>query len=99
MDADLPEKKYSVEFDDEAVGDLDNLPQKARSQILKAVTNLTSNPRIGNVKPLKGYKGIYRLRTGDYRIIYSIEDDVLVVIIVAVGHRKDIYDVLKRRIL
>ena len=91
------EKNYKIEFDEAAIKDLDNLTAKAQKQITEAVKKLKDDPRSVGSK-LKGYDKLYRLRTGDYRIVYTIEDDVLVVLIIAVGPRKEIYDLLKRRI-
>lgn len=90
------ENNYKIEFDEAAIKDLDSLTPKARKQISEAVKKLKEDPRSAGSK-LKGYKNLYRLRTGDYRIVYAIEDDVLVILIIAVGPRKEIYDLLKRR--
>ena len=89
---------YSIELDDAAKRDFDKLSKKAKGQVGKLIDTLETDPRAGNVRELTGYKGVYRKRTGDYRVVYVIQDDVLVVIVVAVGLRKDIYDILKRRI-
>ncbi|MVM41802.1 type II toxin-antitoxin system mRNA interferase toxin, RelE/StbE family [Spirosoma sp. HMF3257] len=89
---------YKVELIESAEKDFDKLSKKAKVQVAKLIDTLETNPRAGNVRELVGYKGVYRKRTGDYRVVYTIEDDVLVVIVVAVGPRKDIYDMIKRRI-
>ena len=89
---------YRIEYDEAALEDLLKLPKKIQQQIIKAVSRLAEAPRSGNVKQLKGYDKPFRLRTGDYRVIYTIEEDVIIVTIVAVGPRKDIYDLLKRRV-
>lgn len=52
---------------------------------------LAQNPRPPGARALQGRPGI-RVRVGDYRIIYTIEDDVLVVVVVRLGHRRDVYD-------
>lgn len=87
---------YKIEFDEAAVKDLDGLTTKAQKQISEAVKKLKDDPRSVGSK-LKGYNKLYRLRTGDYRIVYAIEDNVLVILIIAIGPRKEIYDLLKRR--
>ena len=92
------EKVYRVELDDAAEGDFAKLTPKAKSQIVKLIDTLADDPRAGNARELVGFKGVYRKRTGDYRVVYTIEDDVLKVVVVAVGPRKDIYDTIKRRI-
>ena len=89
---------YRVELDDAAERDFNKLTHKAKGQVAKLIDTLAADPRAGNVRELVGFKGIYRKRTGDYRVVYTIEEDVLVVIVVAIGPRKDIYEMLKRRI-
>lgn len=89
---------YKVELIESAEKDFDKLTKKAQAQVAKLIDTLETGPRKGNVRELVGYKGVYRKRTGDYRVVYTIEDDVLVVIVVAVGPRKEIYEMLKRRI-
>ena len=59
-------------------------------KVLKIIERLAGNPRPVNCVKLSGDEK-YRLRSGNYRILYSVEDDVLIVIVVKVGHRKDVY--------
>ena len=92
------QKVYRVELDDAASKDFTKLASKAKSQVAKLIDTLKVDPHAGNVRELVGFKGIYRKRTGDYRVVYTIEEDVLIVIVVAVGPRKDIYELMKRRI-
>ena len=63
----------------------------------KAIRSLTDNPRPTSCKQLAGLNEPpwYRIRVGDYRIIYEVQDDVVLVSVIHVGHRKDIYRVLK----
>ncbi len=61
------------------------------SRIINAVEILSENPVPTNCKKLIGSDHIYRIRVGDYRILYSIENDLLLIEIIRVGHRKDIY--------
>lgn len=97
MPTDEP-KKYQIEFTSSALDDLSSLPKKIQKQVVEAAEKLTETARPSGSKQLAGYKKLYRLRTGQYRIVYTIENGVLVVIIVAVGSRKDIYELVKRRI-
>ncbi|BCA78729.1 type II toxin-antitoxin system RelE/ParE family toxin [Desulfuromonas sp. AOP6] len=74
---------------------------KSNRNVLKrldqALLSLAENPVPVGIKQLAGEDPpIYRVRIGDYRILYQIEDDVLVVLIVHIGHRKDVYRFLKR---
>lgn len=91
-------KEYSIELDDAAEREFAKLPKKAKVQITKLINSLADDPRAGNVRELTGYRGIYRKRTGDYRVIYTIEEAILTVLIIAIGPRKIIYDLLKRRV-
>ena len=70
---------------------LDEFSEKILSPIIKAISSLENNPRPNGHKKLKGRDG-YRIRAGNYRIIYEIFDDILLVDIITLGHRKDIYD-------
>ena len=68
-------------------------PQPAALTILRALTPLGDDPRRpdANVKKLIGYEDRYRLRAGDYRVIYEVIDGQLIILVVGVGHRREIY--------
>jgi mRNA interferase RelE/StbE len=85
--------KYRVEFNKNYLKDLEKIPIRARKQIQKEVTALASEPRPDGCKKLQGANSppLYRVRCGDYRIIYTINDSVLLILVIAVGHRKEIY--------
>ncbi len=82
---------YSITITKTAQKQLDKLSDNIAEPIFEAIQNLAHNPRPHGCKKLKGRDG-YRIRKGNYRIIYDIYDNVLVVDVIAVGHRKDIYD-------
>lgn len=82
---------YRVEVAPAAVRQLRKLNPDARRRVQAAVELLADQPRPNAAKRLVGGDGEWRVRTGDYRIIYEIRDDVLLVLVVAVGHRCDIY--------
>jgi mRNA interferase RelE/StbE len=82
---------YAVEVAPAAVRQLRKLPPEARRRIQAAVELLAETPRPPGAKKLSGSSGDWRVRTGDYRIIYEIQDDRLIVLVVAVGHRREIY--------
>lgn len=84
-------KLYSVVVSDTAEKELFQLPLKMIEKIIPVLKSLEENPRPAGSKKLKGYKNLWRSRVGDYRIIYSIDDVVLLVDVRAIGHRKDIY--------
>ena len=85
--------KYAFRWREHAVRQLRAIPQPAALTILQALTPLGDDPRRpdANVKKLTGYEDRYRLRVGDYRVIYEIMDDQLVILVVGVGHRREIY--------
>ena len=59
-----------------------------RERILRAINRL---PQEGDIKPMAGYQNLYRLRVGVYRALYSIENDVLIVRVLQIGNRGDVY--------
>jgi len=71
--------------------ELEKLPRPMISRIVSAVDNLSSNPYPEGVRKLAGSEYSYRIRVGDYRVLYNIIRNRLVVEIIRVGHRKDIY--------
>lgn len=83
--------KYTIVLTKKAKKQLDRLSDDIADPIIESIQNLEKNPRpIGYIK-LKGREG-YRIRTGNYRIIYTILDSKLIVEIIALGHRRDIYE-------
>jgi len=82
---------YRIQLAPAAVRQLRKLDPTARRRIQAAIELLADQPRPSGAKKLVGGDGEWRVRTGDYRIVYEIRDEVLVVLVVAVGHRRDIY--------
>ena len=82
---------YRVEVAEAAVRSLRKLDPTARRRVQAAIELLAEQPRPSGARKLVGGDGLVRVRTGDYRIVYEIHDDVLVVLVVAVGHRREIY--------
>ncbi len=84
-------EKYKVSIKRSAVKEIEAIPQKKeRQRIMRRIGQLATDPRPPGSKKLSG-RDKYRIRQGSYRIVYSIEDKELVVVVVKVGHRKDIY--------
>ena len=76
-----------------ALKELDSLSKNINTPIVEAIDNLAVNPRPTGSKKLKGEKEyLWRIRVGNYRVIYLIEDEIKIVEIRKIGHRKDIYD-------
>jgi len=88
--------KYAFRWRERAVRRLRTIPQPAALTILQALTPLGDDPRRpdANVKKLAGYADRYRLRVGDYRVIYEVIDAQLVILVVGVGHRREIYQAM-----
>lgn len=90
-------KIYTVEYDEAALRDLKKLSKQDSQKILTVIKGLAQNPRPTGVELLTKFQGLYRVRAGNYRIVYSIQDDKLIVVVAAVADRKAIYEVLERR--
>ncbi|MDD5679446.1 MAG: type II toxin-antitoxin system RelE/ParE family toxin [Kiritimatiellae bacterium] len=82
--------RYELRFRKSVSKDLDPIPKRDVQRIIEAVRALAEDPRPPQSRKLSGAEK-YRLRCGVYRVLYEIQDDVLVVCIVKVGHRKDVY--------
>ena len=82
---------YTVESLKTAERQLAALPQDAQRQIARKIEALRKDPRPSGVKLLHGDERLHRLRVGDYRVIYSIEGKRLVILVIRIGHRKDVY--------
>lgn len=85
--------EYALLFSQEAKSDLASLEKTQALQIIKKLQWVAGNAAKVRHEPLTGqWSGYYRWRIGDYRAIYSLESETLQLIIVAIGHRRDIYD-------
>ncbi len=84
--------QYKIVVSKSVSKELVKLPIGINNKIIPAIKLLAGNPRPKGSKKLKGMNSTWRIRIGDYRIIYIIDDVVLIVDIRKVGHRKDIYD-------
>jgi mRNA interferase RelE/StbE len=84
-------KTYQVVLSKTAEKELERLPAQVISKIIPVLESLENNPRPSGCKKLKGFKDFWRVRIGNYRIIYAINDVILLVDIREIGGRKDIY--------
>lgn len=82
---------YRIELRPAAARALRKLDPQVRHRIQGAIALLAHDPRPPGARALQGRSGL-RVRVGDYRIIYVVADDVLLVVVVTLGHRRDIYD-------
>jgi len=81
---------YSVFFKESVRKDLDSIPGNDLRRIMERIADLAANPRPAGCEKLSGQEK-YRIRQGNYRIIYSIQDTELTVWVVKVGHRREVY--------
>lgn len=82
---------YRIELRPAAARSLRKLDPQDRRRVQGAIALLAHDPRPPSARALQGRPGL-RVRVGDYRIIYTVEDDVLLVVVVRLGHRRDVYD-------
>ena len=82
-------ENYQIEYGEAALEDLDQLPAKQRAQILRKIQRLRHGLH-GDIKRLRESEIAYRLRMGDYRVLFDVQEGVIV--IRRVGHRKNIYE-------
>ena len=82
---------YRIEFTAAAARQVRKLPPEHRTRIQVAVRALATDPHPQAATKLVGEDTAWRIRVGDYRVIYDVFDDVLVVTVVAVGHRREVY--------
>lgn len=82
---------YSIEYAPAALRQLKKLPSQYIKGIIKGIESLSNNPKSAKVKKLTGTVNEYRLRVGNHRIIYVIDDSRSAIIITKVAHRRDIY--------
>lgn len=82
---------YTITIKERALKALKKLPRNIASKIDEKIQALAQNPRPEGCKKLDGYNNAYRIRYTDYRIVYTIEDHALIVEVVHIGNRKDIY--------
>ncbi len=87
----MNDKTYSVGFTNGASKDLTRLDRAAQIRVLKATKLLATHPRPPTAKRLKSSLELWRIRVGDHRVIYTIEDEQRVVTIARIGHRSSVY--------
>ena len=83
--------RYRIELKPSAAKSLDRLPVDLQKRIVRAVELLAGNPRPPGVVKMAGDDNLWRVRVGDFRIVYEIHDDILLVLVLRIGHRGDVY--------
>lgn len=82
---------YSVELTRTAEKQLRRIAKRDRNRLVEAIRGLADRPRPSGARKLQGYDDVFRIRVGQYRVVYEVFDDRVVVIVLKVGHRKDLY--------
>jgi mRNA interferase RelE/StbE len=85
---------YALDIRPRARRSLRQLDPPVRKAIAEAIDSLAADPRPPGVRPLTGHRPYLRVRSGDYRVIYSVDDGAHVVTVAAVGHRREVYRTL-----
>lgn len=83
---------YVVKLEKRARRELDALGADLQRRIIAALEELAREPRPSGVKKLEGEKNAWRVRVSDYRIVYEIHDGVLVVLVIRIAHRREVYE-------
>jgi mRNA interferase RelE/StbE len=83
--------RYRIEFRPAALREMRRIPKPYKARVLTAIASLADTPRPPGSVRLQGPEGFHRVRVGDYRIVYLIEDRVLLVCVVRVAHRRNVY--------
>ena len=83
--------KYTVRMEARVRKTLDRLPADLYGRMMRKLESLQENPRPVGVEKLAGPEDLYRVRVGDWRIVYAVRDRELVVIVIRIGHRREVY--------
>ena len=86
-----PSRRYTVIVERQVEKALRRLPKQVLARVDRLLLNLADEPRPAGCKKLRGYETLYRLRVGDWRLIYAIEDDELVVLVIEIAPRGEAY--------
>ncbi len=83
--------KYKLEISRTAEKQLKKLQQDEQRRVIKAILSLPAEPFPNGSRKLAGYDDVFRIRVGRYRVLYSVGEKTLIIIVLKVGHRKDVY--------
>jgi mRNA interferase RelE/StbE len=84
-------QRYSIRFVESAARSLKKLPVGPRVRIAARIEALADNPYPPGTRKMTGEEHAYRIRIGDYRVVYDVLDDAIIVLVLRIGHRKDVY--------
>ena len=83
-------ERYKIEIKKSAEREIESIQRKDRLRIIKRIRSLSDEPRPSGAKKLSGEEK-YRIRQGNYRILYQIYDEIITIVVVRVAHRRDVY--------
>lgn len=83
--------RYRIELTRDALRALAKLDKPVRRRVQGAIDRLADDPHPAGMIALRGAPGAFRIRVGDYRVIYVLRDDLLLVVVIDIGHRRDVY--------
>lgn len=84
-------RKYTVQIKASAKKEIAFLPSDVKLSVTKKIDALADEPRPNGCEKIKGAESTYRVRSGDYRVVYEVHDKVVTVTVVRVGHRREVY--------
>jgi mRNA interferase RelE/StbE len=82
---------HQVQFYPAAARDLRSLPRKMQERVFRSIEKLAYTPRPRGCTKLAGEEDLYRVRVGDYRVLFQVVDSILTVLVVRIGHRRQVY--------
>lgn len=82
---------YEIRFLPSVRKDIRKMPRAMLRRLQEALHGLSANPHPPGAKKIQGYDGYFRLRVGDYRVVYSVAEEVRIIEIIRIGHRRDVY--------
>jgi len=83
--------RYELEITRAAEKQLRSLPRQDQERVTLTMLDLANRPRPRGTRKLTGYEDVFRIRVGRYRVLYSVSDATLIIIVLKIGHRKDVY--------
>jgi mRNA interferase RelE/StbE len=83
---------YAIELKSSARKELESLPDSVLSRVIRKLESLTRNPRPAGCKKLRGYKDLWRIRVGDWRVVYIVDDPAKLISVTRIAHRREVYD-------
>jgi len=82
---------YQIIFKSSVKKDIKNLPESVLLRIREAIETLAHEPFPHGFQKIRGYEGYYRIRLGNYRLVYAVDEIVEIICIIRIGHRRDVY--------